>query len=364
MKLRSRAALLPLLVCVVAGGALASPAWGATTFRPRVGNALGLAPAGGLPRDGSSSELGAVNPVTYHGGPTMNQAGGVTVHTIFWAPSGFAFQGSPGAPAPTYEGTIEKFYTDVSAASTGTSGAASACSPTNQSVCNDFTVEPQYGSGISGAPTSGNYTINYSDGGGTPQTYSGGGANSLNDTNDFIVDTDPYPAAGNGTNPDGTPQCSSPQDTKACIMDAELQNEVDKIVQATSGTPRGLGNLWYVFLPPDVDECITLDVCGTNDFGGYHSLSNVGHGLTIYAVTIDPIIEAGAIAPGADPQGNPDAEVAADIADHETNEAMTDPTGVGWIDPNAYRGRGQVRVRFAARDARSDSPLTARRTTR
>ena len=77
-------------------------------------------------------------------------------------------------------------------------------------------------------------------------------------------------------------------------------------------------------------------MCGTNDFGGYHSLSNVGDGVTIYAVTIDPIIEAGAIAPGADPEGNPDAEVAADIADHETNEAMTDPTGVGWIDPNAY----------------------------
>ena len=105
MKLRSRAALLPLLVCVVAGGALASPAWGATTFRPRVGNALGLAPPVGY-HGTVPSELGAVNPVTYHGGPTMNQAGGVTVHTIFWAPSGFAFQGSPGAPAPTYEGTI------------------------------------------------------------------------------------------------------------------------------------------------------------------------------------------------------------------------------------------------------------------
>ena len=194
---------------------------------------------------------------------------------------------------------------------------------------------PQYGSGTSGAPTSGNYTINYSDGGGTPQTFRVAGQQSQRHER-LILDTDPYPAAGNGTNPDGTPQCSSPQDAKACIMDAELQNEVDKIVQATTGTPRGLDNLWYVFLPPDVDECITLDVCGTNDFGGYHSLSDVGDGVTIYALTIDPIIEAGAIAQGADPEGNPDAEVAADIADHETNEAMTDPTGVGWMDPNGY----------------------------
>ena len=45
--------------------------------------------------------------------------------------------------------------------------------------------------------------------------------------------------------------------------------------------------------------------------------------MTIYAVTIDPEIEVGQIDPGADPNGNPDAEVVVDIAAHETNEAMT-----------------------------------------
>ena len=77
-------------------------------------------------------------------------------------------------------------------------------------------------------------------------------------------------------------------------------------------------------------------MCGTNDFGGYHSLSNVGHGLTIYAVAIDPVIEVGPIAPGADPQGNPDAEATADAMGHETVEAITDPQGVGWMDPNGF----------------------------
>ena len=77
-------------------------------------------------------------------------------------------------------------------------------------------------------------------------------------------------------------------------------------------------------------------MCGTNAFGGYHSVSDVGHGVTIYAVTIDPIIEAGPISPGGDPQGNPDAEVTADIAGHETVEAMTDPEGVGYMDPNGF----------------------------
>ncbi len=112
MKLRFRA-LLPLFACLALGAA-ASPALGATrTFHPRVGNALGLIPPVNSQGNFNSepTEAGVYNAVTYHGGQVM--AGGVTVHTIFWAPSGFAFQGSPGGSAPTYEGTIEKFYTDV-----------------------------------------------------------------------------------------------------------------------------------------------------------------------------------------------------------------------------------------------------------
>jgi hypothetical protein len=107
-------------------------------------------------------------------------------------------------------------------------------------------------------------------------------------------------------------------------------------VQATTGTPHGLNDLWVVFTPPDVDECITQDVCGTNDFGGYHSVENLGNGPTIYAVIIDAIIETGGFTQGEDPQGHPDAEVTIDIADHETNEAMSDPEGTGWMDPNGY----------------------------
>ena len=33
-----------------------------------------------------------------------------------------------------------------------------------------------------------------------------------------------------------------------------------------------------------------------------------GHGLTIYAIAIDPLIEVGGFPPGQDPNGNPDAE--------------------------------------------------------
>jgi hypothetical protein len=320
-------ALLPVCVCLVVGAA-ASPAWGATrTFHPRVGNALGLIPPVNSQGNFNTepTEVGVFNAVTYHGGSVMN--GGVTVHTIFWAPSGYAFQGSTGAGIPTYEGIIEEFYTDVA----HDSGATSQCD-NGTDECNIFTTLTQYGQGTtSGTVTPGSYSISYANNGGTPQPYSGGGAGTLNDTNDLIVDTDPYPATGNAPG-----ECVSPQDTKACVLDSVVQTEVDKIVQATDTTPRGLTNLWYVFLPPNVDECISQDVCGTNAFGAYHSLSDVGDGLTIYAVGIDPIIETGGISQGIDPQGNPDAEVTADIAAHETNEAMTDPEGVGWMDPNGY----------------------------
>jgi len=300
--------LASLFVCLVMG--LSAPAaLGARTFHPRVKNALGLIPPVNSQGNFNTepSENGVFNAVTYHGGSVM--AGGVAVHTIFWAPSGFAFQGSPGGTVPTYEGIIEKFFTDVAT----DSGTTSLCD-NGTHRCNVFSTLTQYAEGTTaGGVTPGDYSITYDDT--TPQTFSG--SETLTPNDDVILDSSPYP----------TGSCTSPQDAFACISDSDIQSEVDNIVQHTTGTPRGLHNLWYVFLPPNVDECITQGVCGTTAFGAYHSLSDVGHGLTIYAIGIDPLIETGGISQGIDPQGNPDAEITADIAAHETNEAMTDPEG-------------------------------------
>ena len=79
--------------------------------------------------------------------------------------------------------------------------------------------------------------------------------------------------------------CTSPQDTRACVTDFQVQLELDRIIQSTPGRPRGLHNVWYVFLPPNVDECISLDQCDSNAFGGYHSAANIekmsrGEGLS------------------------------------------------------------------------------------
>jgi hypothetical protein len=297
---RSRAlwAAIGCLAC----GALAPPALGASTFHPRIRGALGLVPPANRQGQLRTADVasGTLTPETYHGGPVM--AGGVTVHTIFWAAPGHPFQGSPGAGIPTYKGLLQQFLSDVSAG-TGSSGNCSGAD------CNVFTIERQYGSGTGvGQITPGSYGISY------------------NAATDSVDDSDPYPAK--------SAQCASPSGTAVCITDAEIRNEVDHVVQSTPGTPRGLHNLWFVFLPPGVDECIDAGACGTNAFAGYHSLSNSGgHGVTIYAVAIDPIIEV-PIGSGADPQGYPDAEVALDVAGHEVNEAITDPEGTGWMDPN------------------------------
>ena len=310
-----RRALLPAMVCVLLG-VLVPAASAKTQFHPRVRGALGLIPPvnsqGKFGADDIAS--GALTPVTYHGGAVM--AGGVTVHTIFWAPSGFAFQGSPGAGISTYTGMIEKFFTDVSA--------------DNGADTNIFSVLPQFAQGSTA---------------GTPSA-PGDVQHQLQQR------LTPTTRSSTPTRIRRAGQCASPNDaTGACLTDAQVQAEVDHVVQNTAGTPRGLHNLWYVFLPPDVDECILPGVCGTNAFGGYHSVSDVGHGTTIYAVTIDPIIEAGAIAQGARSAGQPRRRGHGRHRRSRDRRGDDRSAGRRLHGPERVRGRRQVRVRAAARNS-------------
>ena len=283
-QIRRTVALLVLGVVLVA-------CWGAgsaaarTSFRPRVGRAMGLIPI----RGHVDPAQGGAIPVVYHGGAAMT--GGVTVHTIFWAPPGYKFDGSPGGGTLGYEAMIQRFLTDT-AHDSGSTG-------------NLFSVLGQYGT--AGSP--GAYSIAYSA------------------SADSIDVTDPFPAQAR--------QCPSPAGVATCITDQQVGAELDHVVQSHDPGGYGLHDLWEIFLPPNVDECTTLGACGTNAFAGYHSAVDLGHGELIYAVMIDPLVE-GAALPGSDPQGNPEAEITLDTAAHETVEAITDPDGVGWMDPNGF----------------------------
>jgi hypothetical protein len=270
--------LVPALVCVALGVA-AAPAGASGTIKlpARVGHAMGLVPHYGVDDIAAGSQI----PEVYHAGSVMRGASGVTVHTIFWAPSGFEFHAG-------YKALIHQFFTDVASASGGTA--------------NVFSVLPQFADGAG----PGQYKVK----------------------TDSIDVSDQFPAGD---------QCASANGVPTCLTDHQVQNEVDHVIQASGGTlHRGLGDLYMVFLPQDVDTCITPGVCGTNAFGGYHAISDVGHGTTIYANIPDPTIEGTLPDTATFPQGNPDAEIATDVAAHETVEAITDPLGTGWMDPNGF----------------------------
>jgi hypothetical protein len=226
-------------------------------------------------------------PVVYHGGVVMR---GVTVHTIFWAPRGFRFSPAPAGAGGSYEPLVQQFFTDVAHDSGTTSNA--------------FSILGQYGDGAG----PGSYSIAY------------------NTTADSVDDTDPYPKAH---------RCASPSGIGTCLTDLQLRREIERVIASHDPAGRGLHDVWFILLPPDVDTCVASGQCGTNAFAGYHSLSNVGAAPTIYSVIPDPLIELPPI-PGADPEGNPEAEATLDTMAHEMVEAMTNPEGVGWMDPNGF----------------------------
>ncbi len=280
-RLGRHALVLLALSLLAASGASEATA----RFRPRIGRAMGLiAPYGH--RDLASAPP---VPVVYHGGAVMTPP--VTVHTVFWAPPGHPFSGSPGLLVPGYEALAQRFFRDV-AHDSGT-------------VANVFSVLGEYPQAR--APSG--YGISYD-----PAT-------------DSIHDTTPYPGAA--------AQCPSPSGAATCVTDTELTHELDRLIAARAPAARGLHDVWIVFLPPGVDECTDVGSCGTNSYAGYHSLFDYGAGPTVYAVILDPLLEAPTPA-GNDPTGNPEAETALDTAAHELVEAITDPEGPGWLDPNGF----------------------------
>ena len=275
---------LCVLATLIALGASAQAAAAQPSFHPRLGGAMGIIPPQGRQEIAAGPRIAVV----FHAGVVMRQ---VTVHTLFWAPSGYSFSGPPTAGSLSYEQLIQQFFTDVA----HDSGMST----------NAFSVLPQYGDG-GGA---GSYSVSYDA------------------ATDSIDDSDPYPSPSQ--------QCASPAGIATCVTDLAIQRELDRVVKARAPSGRGLHDLWLVFLPPDVDSCFLPGGCGTTVFAGYHSLSNLGSGPTVYALVVDPLIE-GTPHQGADPEGNPEAEVAVDVAAHEAVEAFTDPYGTGWMDPNGF----------------------------
>ncbi len=284
----SGCALAACSMAVAAPVAVAAPAASAAsvrrTFKPRIGHAMGIEPKLG------SIEIatGPVTQVVYHGGSVMRN---VTLHTLFWAPPGYRFDGSPGSGALGYEPLIKQFLLDV---------ASDSASPQNV-----FSTLTQYPDGHGAGSTRMSY----------------------NPASDSVDLTAPYPTPGN--------RCASPSGVAACVTDLEVEQEIDRVIGPNNPAARGLSNVWIVLLPPDVDECTQPDECATNTYAGYHSEFDLGHGPTVYVMLPDPLVEF-TPGPGSDPQGNPEAEASIDTVAHEIEESITDPIGTGWLDPTGF----------------------------
>ena len=178
-------------------------------------------------------------PLLYHGGPVMMTAstGPLVITPIYWSPSGHTMGSS-------YISPITQYFSDVAAASGQTSNV--------YSVLNEY-------SGTDGQ-------ISYSTQLGTP-----------------VSDTDALPANGctlasrdrAGIYSDGTGY-------NACLDDAQVQAEIDKVTSA-GGLPHNLSHIYVLYLPKGVESCFnpgrtttSANGCTVNhepsaDFCAYHS---------------------------------------------------------------------------------------------
>jgi hypothetical protein len=244
--------------------------------------------------------------------------GPVTVYTIFWQPIGFR-------TASNYQETVNQFFTDV---------------------------QDESNTGTTPYDTDGQY---YDDQSGVSNDLSFGAS-----TQDFT----PFPKSG----------CTTPKNlggvggftvigAKVCLSDAQIQKEV-KAVADRMGWPHGPNTEFFMYTPHDVESCSGSD-CSYSTYCAYHwyfgtNPSNeyiyanmpwpnqqfTANGNT-YATDCDSGEHpngGGGQTTGTEP-GYPTDTDAADevinVSSHENNEAITDPTGLGWwVDVNTADGTG------------------------
>ena len=207
----------------------------------------------------------------------------------------------PAAPTtltfdPTYQTLINRYFTDVE--------AASAAHATD----NVYSTDTQYYS------NPGMVSIQYAS------TFGGS-----------YVAHDPLPANG----------CADGVDT-FCLTDQQLQDEIQNAL-TTKGWHGSPTNVFFLMTPNGVGSCefagpaSNANPCSTNFFCAYHSDFVNGSGEdVIYA---NEPYEGGTVG-CSDPltQGFPndvDADTTINTISHEHNEAITDPLGNAWYSNDA-----------------------------
>jgi len=216
----------------------------------------------------------------YGGGPVLHSN---RTHPIFWEPAGSGLTFDPG-----YEALIEKFLTDVAAASRQTS--------------NVYSLSGQYTDATGPAAYESTY----------------GGA---------VVDTDPLPPNG----------CTEPALTgpgwTVCVTDSQLETEIEHVV-AADHLPATNRDVYFMITPDGFGSCTDAGssscALGGRDNGycGYHSETpnNI-----LYANI--PYNAVGDHCQSNNPRPNSStADPTISTISHEHNEMVTDPDGNAWVD--------------------------------
>jgi hypothetical protein len=224
------------------------------------------------------------DPIPNLGGPIMQTA---KAFLIFWQPDGGnnTFAGG-GSADSLYEQTLQQFFKDLG----GT---------------DYFKIATQYASTCSGAPCS-------------PQNTSTGVAFGGN-----WVDTTAFPVG-------------------RTLSDTDIRDSIKRALDNNSGWSAGLDAQFIVFLPQNVKECRTADICSGDYFCAYHSaftlngvdvvyavmpqVRSIGDGCGLNSSTLTESENTDVnYSPSTTPHSQLDVDWEIVILSHEFFEAVTDP---------------------------------------
>jgi len=129
---------------------------------------------------------------------------------------------------------------------------------------------------------------------------------------------------------------------KYCVTDAQLEDEIGKVIAKNHWPTASTTTLYFIFTPANVGVCqytgrpdLHSNPCTTNVFCAYHH----ANASFIYAVEPDAMaVSGGDCDSGEAPAGN-GADATINTISHEQNEAITDPNGDAWV---ANDGPGQI----------------------
>jgi hypothetical protein len=135
-----------------------------------------------------------------------------------------------------------------------------------------------------------------------------------------FTDTSPYPPS----------DCTDSATPGNCIIDTDIQNEVQKVITA-KGWSGGLNKIFNVYTAVGEGSCFdsTSSSCAYTAYCAYHSyIGSAGSSSIIYSN------EPYAAAPGCQWPTFPnhaDSDTAASVTSHEITEAITDPNLDAWF---------------------------------